>query len=95
MCSVSDDSAAPAPKQSKTASLVIETIIQEEASQPSVVETSFDLPIVSPPAPAPVGAWSPENYEYEDYAREVSMSVFDAQKSNLNSIPKLSIVAFI
>ena len=76
VCSVSDDSAAPAPKRSKTAKPVIETIIQEDASQPPVVETSFDLPIVSPPAP-------PSNWymvpEYEDYAREVSMSVFDAE----------------
>ena len=76
VCSVSDDSA---PKQSKTANPVIETIIQEEVSQRPVVETSFDLPIVSPPAPPPVGTWSPENYEDEDSAREVSMSVFDAE----------------
>ena len=76
---LSDDSAAPAPKRSRTANLVIETIIQEEASQPRVVETSFDLPIVRPPAPPPVGTRSPENYEYEDYAREVSISVFDAE----------------
>ena len=79
VCSVSDDSAAPAPKRSWTANPNIETIIQEEASQPPVVETSFDLPIVRPPAPPPVGTWSPENYEYEDYAREVSMIVFDAE----------------
>ena len=79
VCSVSDDSVAPAHKRSKTANPVIETIIQEEASQTPVVETSFDLPIVSPPAPPPVGTWSPENYEYEDYDREVSMSVFDAE----------------
>ena len=79
VCSVSDNSAAPAPKRSKTANPVIKTIIQEEASQLPVVETSFDVPIVSPPAPAPVGTWSPGNYEYNDYAREVSMSVFDAE----------------
>ena len=78
-CSVSDDSAAPVPKRSRTANPVIEAIIQEEASQPPVVETSFDHPIVSPPAPPPVGTWSPENYKYEDYAREISMSVFDAE----------------
>ena len=77
--SVSDDSAAPAPKRSRTANPVIETIIQEEASQPPVVETLIELPIVSPPAPPPVGTWSPDNYEYEDYAREGSMSVFDAE----------------
>ena len=54
VCFVLDDSAAPAPKRSKTANPVIETIIQEEASQSPVVETSFDLPIVSPPAPPPL-----------------------------------------
>ena len=79
VCSVSDDSVAPAPKRSKTANPVIETIIQEEASQPPVLETSFDLPIVSPPAPPLVETCSPEKYEYEDYAREVSMSAFDAK----------------
>ena len=55
VCSVSDDSASPAPKRPKTANPVIKTIIQEEASQPPVAETSFELPIVSPPAPSPVG----------------------------------------
>ena len=79
VCSVSDDTAVPAPKRPRTTNLVIETIIQEEASQPPVVETSFDLPIVSPLAPPPVGTWSPENYEYEDYALEISMSLFDAE----------------
>ena len=78
VCSVSDDAAVPAPKRPRTTNPVIETIIQEGASQPPVVETSFDLPVVSPLAPPPVGTWSPENYEYEDYAREISMSVFDA-----------------
>ena len=79
VCSVSNDSAVTAPKRSRTTNRVIETIIQEEASQPPVVETSFNLPIVSPPAPPPFGTWSPENYEYEDYVREMSMSVFDAE----------------
>ena len=77
VCSVSDDSAVLAPKTPKTANTVIETIIQEEASQPPVAETSFELPIGSPLAPSPIGTWSPKNYEYEDYAREISMSVFD------------------
>ena len=79
MRSVSDGSAVPAPKRPKTANPVIEAIIQEEASQPPVAETSFELPIVSLPAPPPVGTWSPESYEYKDYAREISMSVFDAE----------------
>ena len=83
VCSVSDDSAVLAPKRPKTANPVIETIIQEEVSQPPVAETSFELLIVSPPAPPPVGTWSPESYEYEDYAIEISMSVFDAENQNL------------
>ena len=86
MCSVSDDAAVPAPKRPRTTKPVIETIIQKEAS--------FDLPTVSPPAPPPVGTWSPENYEYEDYAREISMSVFDAANQNLNLLLKLTFGAF-
>ena len=78
VCSISNDS-APAPKRQKTVNPVIETIIQEEASQPPATETDFELPGVSPPAPLPVGTWSLESYEYDDYAREISMSVFDAK----------------
>ena len=78
VCSISDDP-APASKRQKTANSVIETILQEEASQPPAAETEFELPVVSPPAPPPVGTWSPESYEYDDYAREISMSVFDAE----------------
>ena len=78
VCSKSDDS-APASKRQKTANPVIETILQEEASQPPATETQFELPVVSPPAPPPVGTWSPESYEYDEYAREISMSVFDAE----------------
>ena len=69
VCSISDDS-APASKRQKTANPVIETILQEEASQPPATETGFELPVVSPPAPLPVRTWSPESYENEDYARE-------------------------
>ena len=79
MCSVRDDADVPAPKRPRTTNPVIETIVQEEASQPPVVEKSFDLPIVSRPATTPNGTWSPENYEYEDYPREISMSVFYAE----------------
>ena len=79
VCSVSDDSGAHAPKRHKTTNPVIEIIIQEEASQPPASETYFELTVVSTPAPPPVGTWSPESYEYDDYAREVSMSVFDAE----------------
>ena len=79
VCSVSDDYGAPAPKRHMTVNPVIEIIIQEEASQPPASETYFELPVLSTPAPPPVGTWSPESYEYEDYAREFSMSVFDAE----------------
>ena len=78
VCSISDDS-VPASKRQKTANPVIETILQEEASQPPATETEFELPVVSPPAAPPVGTWSPESYEYDDYVREISMSVFDAE----------------
>ena len=63
----------------KTINPVIETVIQEEAPQPPTADTSFELPVVSPPAPPLNGAWSPVEYDYKDYAREVSMSVFDAE----------------
>ena len=53
VCSISDDS-APASKRQKTANPVIETILQEEASQPPATESEFELLIVSPPAPPPV-----------------------------------------
>ena len=89
VCSISDDS-APASKRQKTANLVIETILQEEASQPPATETEYELPVVSPPAPLPLGTWSPESYEYDDYAREIRMSVFNAE----NQIKKLSKLLF-
>ena len=79
VCSISDDSAAPVSKKRKSTNPVIETIIQEEAAQPPVPDTYYELQVVSPPAPPPVGTWSPESYEYEDNAREISMSVFDAK----------------
>ena len=74
VCSVSDNDSMPAPKRQRHVNPVIETVIQEEALQPPVVETSFELPVVSPPAPQPIGTWSPEEYNYADYEREVSMS---------------------
>ena len=58
---------------------VIETVIQEEALQPPAPDTSFELPVGSPPAPLPIGTWSLEEYDYDDYAKEISMSVFDAE----------------
>ena len=79
VCSISDDSAAPVSKKQKPANPVIEAIIQEEVAQPPVPDTHYELREVSPPAPPPVGTWSSESYLYEDYAREISMSVFDAE----------------
>ena len=79
MYSVGDDSAAPAYKKQKPDNPVIATIIQEEAAQPSAPATYYELQVVSPPAPPPVGTWSPESYDYEDYTREISMSIFDAE----------------
>ena len=49
VCSVSDDS-APMPKRHKSTNPVIKTVIQEEALQPPAPDTSFELPVVSPPA---------------------------------------------
>ena len=68
------------PKRHKPTNLVIETVIQEEVLQPPVLDTSFELPVVSPPAAPPIGTWSPEEYDYDDYAREISMSVFEICK---------------
>ena len=51
--SVSDQNTAPITalisKQQWTTNPVIKTLIQEEATQLPLVETSFELPVVSPP----------------------------------------------
>ena len=57
VCSVSDDSAAPARKKQKPENPVIATIIQEEAAQPPAPATYYELQVVSLPAPPPVGTW--------------------------------------
>ena len=75
---VSGDS-APMPKRHKATNPVIETVMQEEALLSPARDTSFELPVVSPPAPLPIGTWSPESWDYDDFAREISMSVFDAE----------------
>ena len=77
--SVIDNDSVPAPKRHKSINPVIETVIQKEALQPPAAETSSGLPVVSPPVPPPIGTWSPEEYIFEDYEREVRMSVFDAE----------------
>ena len=79
LCSVSDDSAAPAHKKQKPENQVIAIVLQEEAAQPPAPATNYELRVVSPTAPPPVGTWSPKSYDYEDYTREISMSVFDAE----------------
>ena len=57
VCSVSDPETMPAPKRPKPNNVSIEKVMQEEALQPPAVETSFELPIVSPPDPRirPIG----------------------------------------
>ena len=76
---MTDNESMPAPKRQKQNSPVIETVIQEEALQPPVVETSFELLVVSPPASQPIATWSPDEYNYADYEPEVSMSFFYAE----------------
>ena len=51
------------------------------ALKPPAVKTSFELPVVSPPDPRirPIGTSPPEEYDYADYERKVSMSVFDIE----------------
>ena len=78
VCSVSDYS-VPVSKRHKSTNPVIETVIQEEALQPPALDASSELPVVSPPAPPLIGTWSPKEYDYDDYAREISLSVFDAE----------------
>ena len=51
MCSLRDDSAAPVSKKQRPANPVIETIIQEEAAQPPVPDTDYELRAVNPTAP--------------------------------------------
>ena len=49
LCSVSDNDSVSVPKRHKSTNPVIETVIQEEALQPPVADTSFEMPVVSPP----------------------------------------------
>ena len=58
---------------------VIETVIQEEASQLPVVETSFELPVVSPRIRPLTNTPAELEYDSADYERQVSMSVFEAE----------------
>ena len=69
------------PIRQKPSNLVIETVKQEEVLQPPAVETSFELPVVSPPDPriCPLGTSHPGELDYDDYECEVIMSVFDAK----------------
>ena len=65
-CSVSDNESIAAPKRQTQINPVIETVIQEEALQTPAAETSFELPVVSPPGPQPIGTRSPDEYNYEE-----------------------------
>ena len=58
----------------------IETVIQEEASHSPVEETESEVPVVSSHdfRIRPLSS-SPLDYDYADYERKVSMSVFDAE----------------
>ena len=60
VCYVSDNDSILVPKRHKTTNPVIETLIQEESLKPPAADTSFELPVVSPPSPPPNGTWSPE-----------------------------------
>ena len=79
VCSVNQKEPMPAPKRQKQNNPVIETVMQEEALQPPVVEPPFDLPVVSRAAPQPIGNVSPDEYSYADCNCELSISVFDAE----------------
>ena len=54
----------------------------------STTNTSFELPVVSPPAPPPIGTCFPEEYDHDDHLKEISMSFFDAENQigNLQKI---------
>ena len=84
VCSVSDLKSAPGWKRSWSISPVIETVIQEEASQPPVEETNFVLQEVSPPdsrfRPISIFNSSPDyECDYAKYERKVSMRIFDTE----------------
>ena len=69
--SVSTSESAPAPNKQKTKNLIIETVIQEEATQPPFKETNSEMPVVCPPDP-PIRSFpcSPPDYGSADYERE-------------------------
>ena len=89
--SVSNPKPMTAPKSQKQINPVIETVIHDEALQPSVIDTSCELTVVSPPEPQPVGTWSPEEYDFGDYKREVSMSIFHAENQIKKRLIDLSV----
>ena len=93
VCSVSDQESVPMPKRARTTSSVIETVIQEEASKPPLIETSFKLQVVSPPDPRiqPL-ANKPldQDYGYADHRQGFRMSVFDAENQILKHFQNTS-----
>ena len=93
VCSVGDAETMSSPKPQRPNNPVIETVIQEEALKPPAIETYFELPVVSPSDPRicpPLETSPPEEYNYADYQREVSMSVFDS-KNEFENFPSCSI----
>ena len=82
VCLVNNQETAPVCKRQGTINPVIETVIQEEAPQPPLKETNFELPIVSllHPRIRPISSLPQDvDYDYTDYESEVIISVFDAE----------------
>ena len=77
---MSDSKSVPASKKPKTTNPVIETVIQEEATQPPFEDTNFELTAVSPQYPhIQPHSSSPTDFDYANYEREVSVTVFQAE----------------
>ena len=84
VCSVSNSEPALVSKKPKS-NPVKETVILEDATQPPIAETNFELPVVIPPYSGirPLSSSQPD-YDYADWEREVNMSVFDAENQIWN-----------
>ena len=70
---MSDQNTASIPKHLRSTNPVIERVIQEEVSQPPIIETSG--PQIRPITDSPPG----DEYDYAEFEQEISMSVFDAE----------------
>ena len=78
VCSVSDQESIPMPKGARTTNPVIVTVIQEEAWQPPLVESSFEFSEVSTPGSRirPLTEMPP--YHENEYADNEQEGVFEA-----------------